>query len=230
MSQARGSLRKQEGIEHPLLYGEYGGRVRKPIDYVRHYMPDFRADLESGDLIMITDPNRDVKFYMVDPTSKPLYMPERTIVVSTKWATPIPVLVGNVAPTTAQFEITDMASASYEIGVWKVYAKSGGFRFTIDQPALQNPIFTDGTHTVWMDYGNTGANVVKKEWGAVPEVVTFENELPVFLNVASMNMNSTNHMGYIGFRGYRYKLVKVKVPDPSDEPRVVKTIQLGPLK
>lgn len=227
---ARGSLKNQEAVEHPLLYGDYGGRVRKDVGYLRHYMPEMRADLESADLVMVTDQNADVKFYIVDPRTKPILVPERTINVATKWSTPIPTLVGNQSPTTAQFEITDMAMSYGELGVWKVYAKTPGFRFTIDQPALQNPVFTDGTRAVKLDYGNTGRQVNRHEWGLVPEIVTFEGETPVFLNVESMNMNSTNFMGYVAFTGYRYKLIKVKVPKPQDEPRVVKTIQLGSLK
>lgn len=227
---SRGSLMNQEAVEHPLLYGDYGGRVRKDVGYLRHYMPEFRADLESADLVMVTDQNADVKFYIVDPRTKPILLAERTIVVSTKWSTPIPLLVGNVQPTTAQFEATDMAMSYGELGVWKVYAKTPGFRFTIDQPALQNPVFTDGTRAIKLDYGNTGRNVAVGLWAGVPEIVTFEGETPVFFNVESMNMNSTNHMGYIGYRGFRYKLIKVKVPKPQDEPRVVKTIQLGSLK
>lgn len=232
MSQARGSLLKQKAIEHPLLFGEFGGRVRKDIGYVRHYMPEFRATLESADLVMVTDQNGDVQFYMVDPRTKPIHMPERKIAVSTKWGTPIPVVTGNIAPTQSSFDLTNMDMAYGEIGMWKVYAKTGGFEFTIDQPNSNNPVFTDGTHTIWMDYGNTGANVKKANWGAVPELVTFEKETPVFLNVRSNNMNtgSENHMGYVAYQGYRYKMIKTSVPNPSDEPRVVVTIQLGSLK
>ena len=96
---SRGSLLKQEAVEHPLIYGDFGGRVRKPIDYVRHYMPDMRATLESGDLIMVTDQNGGITFYIIDPRTKPIYMPKRSILMASKWSSPMPILLGNVIPT-----------------------------------------------------------------------------------------------------------------------------------
>lgn len=227
---ARGSLQKQQPIEHPLIYGDFGGRVRKDIGYVRHYIPEFRADLESGDLIMITDQNSNVQFYIVDPRTKPVVMPERKIPVFTKWGTGIPALVGGVTPASSNFEVTEMAMGYGEIGIWKVYAKTPNFQFTIDQPALQNPVFTDGTRAIWMDYQNTGAYAKSGDWGHVPEIVTFEQETPVFLNVVSENMNEVGWGGYVAYSGFRYKLIKTLVPEPSDEPRVVRTLQLGSLK
>jgi|SRR5215510_1236656 len=227
---ARGSLLKQEAIEHPLVYGDFGGRVRKPIDYVRHYMPDMRASLESGDLIMVTDQNGGVTFYIIDPRTKPIYMPKRNLMMATKWNTPMPVLVGNVIPTAAQFELTEMAMSYGEIGIWKVYADTGGFQFTIDQPSFSNPVFTDGTRAIWMDYENTGANAKAADWGRVPELTTFEQETPVFINAIPTNMNNTSFSVSIAYEGYRYKLIKTLVPDASDEPRVVLTVQLGALK
>lgn len=226
----RGSLLKQEAVEHPLIYGDFGGRVRKGIDYVRHYMPDMRCTLESGDLIMVTDQNGGVTFYIVDPRTKPIYMPKRNVMMATKWGSAMPVLAGNVTPTAAQFELTETGMAYGELGLWKVYADSGGFQFTIDQPSFSNPIFTDGTRSIWMDYENTGSHAKKKDWGRVPEVATFEQETPIFINAIPTNMNQTSFFGSIAYEGYRYKLIKTLVPDASDEPRVVLTVQLGSLK
>jgi hypothetical protein len=227
---SRGSLLKQEAVEHPLVYGDFGGRVRKPIDYVRHYMPDMRASLESGDLIMVTDQNGGITFYIIDPRTKPVYMPKRSILMATKWTSPMPVLIGNVVPTAAQFEVTEMGMSYGELGIWKVYADNGGFQFTIDQPSFSNPVFTDGTRSIWMDYENTGSHAKKKEWSRVPEIVTFEQETPVFINAIPSNMNMTSFFGSIAYEGYRYKLIKTLVPDAADEPRVVLTVQLGALK
>lgn len=227
---ARGSLLKQEPVEHPLVYGDLGGRIRKPIDYVRHYMPDMRCTLESGDLIMVTDQNGGVTFYIVDPRTKPIYMPKRNVMMATKWASPMPVLAGNVVPTAAQFELNEMNMGYGEIAIWKIYADTGGFQFTVDQPSFSNPVFTDGTRSIWMDYENTGANAHNGDWSRVPEIATFEQETPIFINAIPSNMNQTSFFASIAYEGYRYKLIKTLVPDASDEPRVVLTVQLGALK
>jgi hypothetical protein len=230
MSQsARGSLKNQEPQEHPLIFGDAGGRIRKDIGYVRNYMPEWRADLESGDLIMVSDYNSQIYFYIVDPRTKPMYMPERLIPVFTKWTTGIPVLA-NSAPAQSTHAITDMDMQNGEIGIWKIYAKTGGFMFTVNQPSESNQVFTDGTREIWMDYANTGKHAKRGEWGQVPEIVTFEKDAPVYLKVISENMNESTFFGYVAFEGYRYRLIKTDVPEPEDEPRVVKTIQLGSLK
>ena len=130
----------------------------------------------------------------------------------------------------AQFEVTEMSMSYGELGIWKVYADNGGFQFTIDQPSFSNPVFTDGTRSIWMDYENTGSHAKKQEWGRVPEIVTFEQETPVFINAIPSNMNMTSFFGNIAYEGYRYKLIKTLVPDAADEPRVVLTVQLGALK
>lgn len=228
-SSARGSLKNQEPQEHPLIFGEAGGRIRKDIGYVRSYMPDWRADLEPGDLIMVTEQSsQQVFFYIVDPRTIPIYMPERSIPVFTKWGTATPILT-DATPASIPFAITDMDMQNGELGIWKVYAKTGGFMFTIVQPNEQNPIFTDGTREIWMDYANTGRHVKRNEWGQVPEVYSLEKDTPVFVRAIPMNMNESTIFGYVGYQGYRYKLIKTEVPEPEDEPRVVKTIKLGPL-
>jgi hypothetical protein len=222
------SLYNQPRQKQPLLWGEAGGRIKKSVDNMRNYQPEFRATLESGDLILVTDYSGNVEFYMVDPRTKPFYVPPRKKNLATKWSTPLPALQGNVNPGRNPIDLIEANVGLGELGIWKVYAISTGFQFDIEQPA-NSPVFTSGTQPVRMSYGNTGYHALRGDWARVPEVSTFEDKTTVTLNVTSSNMNEASFNCYVQFEGFRYRLIKTEVPNPADEPRVIQTIQLSAL-
>ena len=227
MSSSR-SLYQQQRVRQPLLWGEAGGRIKKSTDVMRSYQPQFRSTLESGDLILVTDYSGNIEFYMVDPRTVPFYVPVRKKSMAAKWTAPLPALVGNTNPGRNPIELPEADVANGEIGIWKIYAITGGFQFDIEQPA-NSPLFTSGSQPVRLSYSNTGYHALRGDWGRVPGFCTFENKTTVTLNVSSTNMNEATYNGYVAYEGYRYRLIKVEVPNPADEPRVIQTIQLSAL-
>jgi hypothetical protein len=221
------SLYNQPRTRPPLIWGEAGGRVKKGIEYVRHSMPEFRSPLEAADIIMIVDRNGQVEFYTVDPRTKPMYTGRLRINLCKKWTTPLPLLVGNQNVGRQPVDLsTSLNVANGEIAWWKIYAMSSNFQFDIEQPA-QTPITTNGIVSTRLSYGNTGARVKAGQWGAVPEVVTFEDKVPITINVTPTNPNEATYNAYIGAEGFRYRLIKTEVPDPANEPRAVTTFTLS---
>jgi len=221
------SLFQQAPVQDPLLWGEAGGRIKKEIGYVRHYMPQLRSPLEAADLVMITQLSGLVEFYMVDPRYKPFYTGRKRLNLATKWTTPLPKLIGNQNPGRNPIDASTFLNVALgEIALWKVYACTPGFQFDIEQPA-NTPVFTNGIQPTRLSYGNTGSRALKDDWGAVPEVATFEDKTPVTINVTPTNMNETIFSAYIMAEGYRYRMIKVTVPNPNDEPRVVITLNVS---
>jgi hypothetical protein len=190
-------------------------------------MPQFRNPLESADLIMIVDRNGAVEFYMVDPRTKPFLTGRIRINLATKWTSPIPKLVGNQNPGRRAVDISAQTNVAYgEIAWYKVYAMSSNFQFDIEQPA-QTPLTTTGIQPTKLSFGNTGAHVLTGNWGAIPEVVVFEDKTPLTINVTSTNPNEDTYNAYIACEGFRYRLIKTEVPDAAREPRVVVTLTLS---
>lgn len=225
------SLWTQEAIKHPLIYGEAGGRIRKDVGYLRHYMPDLRASLESGDLIMVVDQAMtNIQFYLVDPRSKPVYLPPRKFALYESYTTGLAKLEGGKNPGRTPIHLEDLNVGLGEIALYKLYVASPGVMVDIEQPA-NAPIFTDGrAEPIRITYGGSGGRALTKEWGGIPEVFCFEDKVEVTVNAISTDMNEIGFDRYIMAEGYRYKLIKTSVPDPADEPRVVVTLQLGPLQ
>lgn len=190
-------------------------------------MPQLRSPLEAADLVMITQLSGLVEFYMVDPRYKPMYTGRRRLNLATKWTTAIPKLVGNQNPGQNPVDASTFLNVALgEIALWKVYACTGGFQFNIEQP-VNTPIFTNGIQPTNLSFGNTGIRAHRGDWGAVPEVVTFEDKTPVTIRVTPTNMNEAIFSAYVMAEGYRYRMIKVRVPDPNDEPRVVMTLNVS---
>lgn len=226
MSIANRTLYSQEAVREPLLWGDAGGRIKKGLEYVRHYQPDIRSVLEAGDLILITDQGGRSEYYMVDLTRKPIYMPQRKKFIGSKWNTPLTKLTGGAQPSNNRIDIEEMDVGLSEIGLWKIYVTTPGVMIDIEQPN-NTPIFTTGTDAVRITFGNSGYRAMRNMWGSVPELITFEEKTPVNVNAFSTSMNEDVYTAYVGFEGYRYRLVKVEVPNPAEEPRTVMTLQIG---
>lgn len=190
-------------------------------------MPVLRSPLEAADLVMITQLSGLVEFYMVDPRYKPMYTGRRRLNLATKWTTPLAKLVGNANPGSTPIDASTFLNVALgEICLWKIYASTGGFQFNIEQPT-NTPVFTNGIQPTNLSYGNTGTRVMNGEWGAVPEIATFEDKTPVTIRVTPTNMNEQIFSAYIMAEGYRYRMIKVRVPNPNDEPRVVMTLNVS---
>lgn len=226
MSVANRTLYNQAPVKDPLLWSDVGGRIKKGIEYVRHYQPDIRSVLEAADLILITDQAGHSEYYMVDPTRKPIYMPQRKKFIGSKWGTALAKLVGGSNPSNNRIDIEEMDVGLSEIGFWKIYVGTPGVMIDIEQPS-NTPVFTTGTDPVRVTYGNSAVRAIRGMWGSVPELMTFEEKTPVTVNAFSTNMNEDLLSAYVAFEGYRYRLMKVEVPMPAEEPRTVMTLQIG---
>jgi len=66
--------------------------------------------------------------------------------------------VGNQNPWRSPIDLPEVNLALGEIGLWKIYALTGGFQFDVEQPS-NTPIFTTRVQPIRMSYGNTGYNI-----------------------------------------------------------------------
>jgi len=220
------SIYQQSPVRHPLLYGDAGGRFRKDLSYCRNYQPELRPTLESADVIAIVNQQKERRFFMIDPFTKPMQVAARRKCVAVKWTNALPILVGNATPGRNAIDFTELNAVNGEMILWKIYALSPNFMFDIEQPGSA-PINTNGSQLARLHYGNTGYYAKKNIWGAVPEVAVIEDKTPVGLNIYPTNMNEQTFIAYVGYEGYRYRLIYVDVDDPEDEPRVVQTITVS---
>jgi hypothetical protein len=209
----------------PLPFAPLGTRIRKPIDYVRHYHPDVRAILESGDLILVL-PELDFGFYLVKPDSMPEYLPEKTVNLATRWGTPIPKLTSAGSPSPIDVLVKAFDVGRQEIGHYRIAIFDPGVNVQFAQPAAKYR-FNDKAGARRINYSNTMYHMVRHEWGAVIEAWLFQDNTPFQFTVTSSQMNEDTFWARVIGIGYKYQLLRVKPPDPTNEPRVVITVNVG---
>lgn len=202
-----------------------GTRIRKPIDYVRHYYPELRATLESGDLIMVL-PESDFGFYLVKPDSMPEILSAKTANLATRFTTPIPRNTSSGSPSSIDVLLKAFDVGRQEVAQYKILVLDPGVNVQFAQPAAKYR-FNDKAGARRLNFGNTTYHAVRKEWGAVAEYWTFQDNTPAQFTVTSSQMNEDTYWARILVIGYKYQLVRVQPPDPSNEPRTIISINVG---
>ena len=202
-----------------------GSRIRKPVDYIRHYNPENRALLESGDLLLV-EPRADFGFYLVRNNSMPELLPEKSINIATRWTTPIPKLTSTASPSPVDALIRALDVGRMELAHYRLACLDSGFQCQIAQPTAAYR-FTDKVGARRISYGNSMFHLMRRDFGALAEIFVFQDNTPIQIVATSTNMNEDSYWARIVALGYKYHLTRVRPPDPDNEPRVVMTIRIG---
>ena len=208
-----------------LPYTPLGTRIRKPIDYVRHYYPDLRAILESGDLIMVL-PETDFGFYLVRPDSMPEILPEKSVNLATRFTTSIPRNTSSGSPSSIDVLVKAFDVGRQEIAHYRIAILDPGINVQFAQPAAKYR-YNDKAGARRLNFSNTTYHAVRHEWGAVVEAWLFQDSTPFQFTVTSSQMNEDTFWARIMAVGYKYQLLRVQPKDTTNEPRVVMTINVG---
>jgi hypothetical protein len=209
----------------PLPYSPLGSRIRKPIDYVRHYTPQLRAILESGDLILVV-PELDFGFYLVKPDSMPEFLPDETFNLATRFTTPIPRNNSTGSPSSLDVLVKNYDVGRQEIAHYRIEVFDPGINVTFAQPAAKYR-FNDKRGARKINFQNSMYYAARQEWGAVIEAWLFQDNTPFQFTVTSSQMNEDTFWARVNVTGYKYQVLRVRPPDPTNEPRVVITVNVG---
>lgn len=202
-----------------------GVRVRKPMDYVRHYTNIPRAILESGDLILV-EPRREWGYYIVRLDSMPELLPSKTQNIADRWDTSIPVLTHTASPSPIEAELDTLNMGRMELAHYRLVVLDPGVQVQILQPAATKR-FDDKSGARRLSYGNTAWHYLRGEYGLLPEVWCFQDNTPITASATSTNMDAASYWARILAIGYKYHLQRVRPPEPENEPRTVLTIRIG---
>ena len=198
------------------------GRIRKPIDYVRHYVSEFRNVLESGDMILV-EPSQ--KLYAIHPQYAPVPLVEKLVNCVDRWASPLPKLLITGASKVDK-SITELDVRQNQLAYFKVYCADPGFQAKIAQPQTAF-LWDDRTEARRLSYANSIYNKLKGEFGMLPDLWLISNSNPPLAEITSTNMNEDLSYCRLGFIGFRYQLLPVAEDIAYDDPRIIMTIRTG---
>lgn len=198
------------------------GRVRKPLDYVRHYISEFRNFLENGDMIIV-EPSREI--YAVHLQTTPVVLVEKVVNCVDRFNSPLPKLTQTTGNSVVDKQVTELDVRNDELAWFKVFCKDPGFVARIKQ--ANDTIYDDKQGSRRISYANTMYYKKKGEWAALPDIWLIGARNPPSFEITSTNMNEDLNYVRIGFIGYKWKLQKVTPDIKADDPRIIMTVRTG---
>lgn len=208
-----------------LPYTSVGTRVRKSVEYVRHYYPLLRATLESGDLILVV-PASDFGYYIVRPDTMPEVLPAKTYNLAVPFTTSIAAFTATGGSTQNANLITNFDVDRGELAFYKLSVFDPGVYITVQQPGGLSR-FTDKVGTRKLYNSNTEYYAHTGQYGGLTEFWTFQDNTPITLTVASCQLNEATYWARVKVEGFKYQMIKVKPKNVKAEPRVVITCDVG---
>jgi len=208
-----------------LPYSTVGTRIRKSVEYVRHYYPSLRATLESGDLILVV-PASDFGYYIVRPDTQPEILVDKTYNLAVPFTTTIPSFKAQGGASQNNLLVTNFDVDRGEIAHYRLAVFDHAINVQVQQPGGLSR-FTDKSGTRRLNSANTLYYNFAGEWGGMTEFFLFQDNTPVTLTVSSASMNEDTYWARVKVQGFKYQLIKVKPKNPRAEPRVVLTIDVG---
>jgi hypothetical protein len=212
-------------VTSTLPYSTVGTRIRKSVEYVRHYYPDMRATLESGDLLLVV-PASDFGYYIVRPDTQPEILVDKTYNLAVPFTTSVPAFLAQGGASQNNLLVTNFDVDRGEIAHYKISVFDHGINVQVQQPGGLSR-FTDKSGTRRLNSANTSYYNFVGEWGAMTEYWTFQDNTPVTLTVSSASMDGATYWARVKVVGYKYQLIKVRPKNPRAEPRVVLTADVG---
>jgi len=198
------------------------GRIRKPIEYVRHYVSEFRNVLESGDIILV-EPSQ--KLYAIHPQYSPIPLVEKLVNCVDRFSSPLPKLTATSA-SKVEKAITELDVRQNQLAYFKVYCYDPGFQAKIAQPQTAF-LWDDRQGARRLSYANSMMNKLRKEFAMLPDIWIISNQNPLLAEVTSTNMFEDQNYARLGFVGFRYQLIPVTEEVGYDDPRIIMTIRTG---
>jgi len=208
-----------------LPYTSVGTRIRKSVEYIRHYMHVLRATLESGDLLLVV-PGSDFGYYIVRPDTVPEVLMDKTYNLAVPFTTKIPKFSATTGASQNNLLVTNFDVDRGEIAFYKLSVFDAGINITVQQPGGLSR-FTDKAGTRRLRFQNTQYYLSTHDYGGCAEFYTFQDNTPVTLTVSSEQCNEDTFWARVKVVGYKYQLIKVRPKNPKAEPRVVITIDVG---
>lgn len=212
---------------YPITSVPNNTRYRKPFDYVRHYTPELRNPLESGDLILI-EPRNEYGYYFVDPRFAPRILVDKSVNIATRFTTPIPKLTsaGATAGNGIPHECTEIDVSDLELAIYKILVIDPDIQVQVSQPSAST-IFNDKVGGRRLAQNNTLYHAEKGDWAAVPEITVFQDDTPVNVTATSTNMNEDTYWARLRFLGWKFKLFQPRIPKNVDYAQTIMTLNVG---
>jgi hypothetical protein len=156
-----------------LPYTTVGTRIRKSVEYVRHYYPDLRATLESGDLLLVV-PASDFGYYIVRPDTQPERLMDKTYNLAVPFTTTIPKFAAQGGASQNNLLVTSFDVDRGEIAHYRLTVFDHGINVQLQQPGGLSR-FTDKSGTRRLNSANTLYYYNVGEWGGIAEFWTFQD-------------------------------------------------------
>jgi hypothetical protein len=153
-----------------LPYTSVGTRIRKSVEYVRHYYPLLRATLESGDLLLVV-PASDFGYYIVRPDTMPEILSDKTFNLAVPYTSSIAAFTNTAGSTQNANLVTNFDVDRGEIAMYKLEVFDPGIYIQLQQPGGLSR-FTDKAGTRKLYQQNTHYYGVTGQWGGVTEFWT----------------------------------------------------------
>lgn len=215
-------IQKQNFFEKALL----NSRVKKSIDYVKHYRPDIRCPLEGGDIIMI-EPEASFGAFEIRTDQMPsLVAYQKLSLIAPNFATGLSNL--STSPGTVLTQMTSLDLPIDQIALYKIVPEDFGYTIQFNQPnAITRFANKLGS------WNMSGADMMNgfKYPALIPELVVFEDRTPITMRATSTDPNPpANFYVRVGVYGYQLLVKKMRQEDfiRKGDPRIVMTLWVGP--
>lgn len=214
-------IKKQNFLEKAVL----NSRVKKAIDYNRHYRADMRCPLEPGDIVMV-EPADKFGVYEVRTDLTPSVVSVQKLSLPASYTESIGALTAN--PGSISEELEELNLNLDEIGIYKIFPEDFGYKIEINQPTAITR-FANKTGS-WNIAGADMKALWDNHYNAlIPEVMVFEDRTPITVKAISTDPNETaNTWVRVNVSGFQIPVRKLTdVAIQRSDPRIVANIWVG---
>jgi hypothetical protein len=214
---------KSAYMERSLL----NARVKKAIDYGRHYRPDVRCPVEPGDIILV-EPEAAFGAYQIRTDQMPSVVTyQKLSLLAPNFSQslgPLAASPGNITTMMTQLDLN-----IGEIGLYKIVPEDWGYVLQFNQPTAI--VRFTSKLGAWNMAGADLHPQNKVEYPAlIPELAVFEDRTPITIKAISTDPNNLNNF-YVRVGVYGYQLPIRKMPKESTisrgDPRIVMNVWVG---
>lgn len=216
-------IEKQNFFERALL----NSRVKKAIDYSRHYRPDIRCPVEPGDIIMV-EPEASFGAYEIRTEQMPSTITyQKLSLLAPNFSQSLGPLAA--APGTITTQMTNLDLDIEQIGIYKIVPEDFGYILRFNQPT--SIVRFSSKLGAWnMSGADINPSNHKISPALIPEMMVFEDRTPITMTAISTDPNTTNNY-YVRAGVYGFQLPIRKMPRGSTisrgDPRIVMNMWVG---
>lgn len=216
-------IEKQNFFEKALL----NSKVKKAIDYGRHYRPDVRCPVEPGDVILI-EPEASFGAYEIRTEQMPSTVTyQKLSLLAPNFSQSLGPLAA--APGIITTQMTQLDLDIEQIAFYKIVPEDFGYILRFNQPTsiVRFSSKLGAWNMAGADLNPHGEKIYP---ALVPEMMVFEDRTPITMTAISTDPNTTNNY-YVRVGVYGFQLPIRKLPRGTTitrgDPRIVMNMWVG---